>query len=61
MTDPDHGIAFIFKAYTESIAKNIAVNIRQISENSDPNEIDDWVLTHLKKISEAALRLIFEK
>ena len=50
MTDPDHGIAFTFKSYTESIAKNIAVNIRQISEDSDPNvdQIDDWVLIHEK-------------
>ena len=52
MTDPDHGIASTFKPYSKSIAKNIAANIRQISENSDPNvdKIDDWVITHFKKI-----------
>ena len=43
-----HCIAFTFILCIESIAKNIAVNIRQISEDSDPNvdQIDDWVLTH---------------
>ena len=53
MTDPDHGIASTFKPYSNAIAKNIAVNIRRISENSDPNvdEIDDWVITHSKKQS----------
>ena len=52
MTDPDHGIASTFKPYSKSIARNIAANIRRISENSDPNvdEIDDWVITHFKKI-----------
>ena len=52
MTDPDHGIASTFKPYSKSIARNIAANIRRISENSDPNvdEIDDWVITHFKKV-----------
>ena len=52
VTDPDHGIAFTFKSYGTSIAKNIAVNIRRIFENSDPDvdEIDDWVTTHFKVI-----------